>query len=451
VLGGDSRKLIYDIDSPVTQSPDGKQLAFVRYQPSGETDLIIANIDGSNEKKLVTRKFSDLWMENNPAWSPDGKVIVVGVEIRGRARESLTLMEMPIEGGDPREVTSQGWGAIDQIAWLGDGSGVLMSAADQSTGWFYQIWLISYPGGQARKITNDPNNYMGTSLSRDSRVLLTLQSDWLSNIWVAPDGDSTRAKPITTGRYEGVAGVAWAKGGKIVYGSRDWDIWIMEEDGSNQRLLTTDEHSNRNPAVSPDGRTIFFESWRNGDSNIWRTGTDGSGALRLTTGAGDFAPCCSPDGKWIYFASLISGKTEICRVAPEGGKPVQWKGKLSGRPVVSPDGKRIAGHFSDASTYPPIPSVGSLDGSEPERTFAWPPGDHWRSRIRWTPDGQALTYNLDRGGVSNIWLQPLAGGPARQLTNFTANRIWDFDWAPDNRLILARGPRNQDSVLIRNR
>jgi Tol biopolymer transport system component len=317
--------------------------------------LIIANIDGSNEKKLVTRKFSDLWMENNPAWSPDGKVIVVGVEIRGRARESLTLMEMPIEGGDPREVTSQGWGAIDQIAWLGDGSGVLMSAADQSTGWFYQIWLISYPGGQARKITNDPNNYMGTSLSRDSRVLLTLQSDWLSNIWVAPDGDSTRAKPITTGRYEGVAGVAWAKGGKIVYGSRDWDIWIMEEDGSNQRLLTTDEHSNRNPAVSPDGRTIFFESWRNGDSNIWRTGTDGSGALRLTTGAGDFAPCCSPDGKWIYFASLISGKTEICRVAPEGGKPVQWKGKLSGRPVVSPDGKRMQVTFLMPRRIPPSP------------------------------------------------------------------------------------------------
>jgi len=58
---------------------------------------------------------------------------------------------------------------------------------------------------------------------------------------------------------------------------------------------------------------------------------------------------------------------------------------------------------------------------------------------------------MDRGGVSNIWIQPLAGGPARQLTNFTADRIWDFDWAPDNRLILARGPRNQDLVLIRNR
>jgi Tol biopolymer transport system component/predicted Ser/Thr protein kinase len=451
VLGGDSRKLIYDIDGPVTQSPDGKQLVFVRYQPSGETDLTIANSDGGDEKKLVTRKHSDLWIENNPAWSPDGKVIVVGVEIMGHAKEPCRLAEVSVEGGDLREIAAKGWDGIGQIAWLGDGSGMLMSAADQSTGWFSQIWFISYPGGQARKVTNDPNNYMGTGLSRDSRVLLTLQSDWLSNIWIASEGDSNRAKPITAGRYDGVAGVAWAKGGRIVYGSRDWDIWIVEEDGSNQHLLTTDEHSNRNPAVSPDGRTIFFESWRGGNSNIWRIGADGSGARRITSDIWDAEPCCSPDGKWVFYASLVSGKTEICKVAAEGGGPVQWKGKLSEKPAVSPDGKRIAGQFYDSSTWPPIPRVCSLDGSEPERTFAWPPGDHWPSRIRWTPDGQALSYNMDRGGVSNIWIQPLAGGPARQLTNFTADRIWDFDWAPDNRLILARGPRNQDLVLIRNR
>jgi eukaryotic-like serine/threonine-protein kinase len=450
VLGGEPRKLIYDIDSPVTQSPDGKQLAFVRYQPSQETDLIIANIDGSNEKKLVSRKFSDRWIENNPAWSPDGKVIVVGVEILGRAKGSCRLAGVSAEGGELREVTSQGWGEIDQIAWLRDGSGVLMSAADQSTGGFGQIWFISYPGGQAHKITNDPNNYTGTSLSRDSRVLLTLQSDWLSSIWVVPDGDSNRAKPITTGKYDGVAGVAWARGGKIVYGSRDWDIWIMEEDGGNQRLLTTDEHSNRNPAVSPDGRTIFFESWRNGDLNIWRIGADGSGARQITSDIYGMEPCCSPDGKWVFYSSRVSGTSMICKVASEGGEPVQWKGKLSQRTAVSPDGKRIAGQFYDASTYPPVPRVCSLDGSEPERTFAWPPGDHWRSSIRWTPDGQALTYNLHRGGVSNIWIQPLAGGPPRQLTKLTTDRIWDFDWAPDNRLILARGPRNQDLVLISN-
>jgi len=99
-------------------------------------------------------------------------------------------------------------------------------------------------------------------------------------------------------------------------------------------------------------------------------------------------------------------------------------------------------------------NVISIDGGEPEKTFPLPRGDHEgyrRSSIRWTPDGQALTCNVSQAGISNIWIQPLAGGPFRQLTGFPTDRIWDFDWTPDNRLILARGPLIQDLVLISNR
>jgi TolB protein len=288
-------------------------------------------------------------------------------------------------------------------------------------------------------------------LSRDSGVLLTTQSDWLSSIWIAPDGDSSRAKQITTGRYDGTAGVAWAKGGKIVYGTRDWDIWIMDEDGSNQRLLTVDEHGNRNPAVSPDGRTIYFESWRDGDSNIWMMGIDGSGVKKLTNGWWDTYPTCSPDRKWVFYGGLSSGKNEIWKVGSEGGEPVPWAGKLSEKPVISPDGKWVAGFDWDASAFRYVLNVIPFDGGEPEKTFPLHGEKYYRSKIRWTPDGKALTYSAGLGGVSNIWLQPLAGGPARQLTNFTSDDIRGFDWTPDNRLILARGPRNQDIVLISNR
>lgn len=452
VLGGESTKLIENIDSPVTLSPDGKQLAFVRYdEGQEESALIIANADGSNQKKLTARKYSELIILDNPAWSPDGKTIITGiVATNPRGQNPILFAEVQVDGGAIKEITSQEWGAIGQIAWLEDGSGFLMSAADQSTGWFFQIWFVSYPDGQARKVTNDPNNYMGTSLSRDSGVLLTMQSDWLSSIWMAPDGDSSRAKQITTGRYDGTAGVAWASGGKIVYGTRDWDIWIMDEDGSHQRLLTLDEHSNRNPTVSPDGRTIYFESWRDGESNIWLMGIDGSGIRKMTAGWA-INPSCSPDGKWVFYIASSSGKNEIWKVGSEGGEPVQWIGKSSEKPVVSPDGKRVAGYYWDDSARRYVLNVIPFDGGEPEKTFPLHGEKYYRSEIRWTPDGQALTYSAGQGGVSNIWFQPLAGGPARQLTNFTSDDIRGFDWTPDNRLILARGPRNQDIVLISNR
>ena len=98
-----------------------------------------------------------------------------------------------------------------------------------------------------------------------------------------------------------------------------------------------------------------------------------------------------------------------------------------------------------------IEELMSYDGGEAEKTFPLRGEKYYRSEIRWTPDGQALTYSAIQRGVSNIWIQPLAGGPARQLTRFATDDIWDFDWTPDNRLILARGPVNQDIVLISNR
>ncbi|MFZ2054315.1 MAG: protein kinase [Candidatus Aminicenantales bacterium] len=452
VLGGDSTKLIDVIESPVTQSPDGKRLAFMRYDSrQQEAALIIADADGSHQKKLIARKFSEVRLESNPAWSPDGKVIVIGVDnISEHGKGPCGLAEVQVEGGAMKEMSPQRWGAIDQIVWLGDGSGFLMPAADQSTGWFYQIWLVSYPGGQARKVTNDPNNYQGISLSRDSGVLLTVQSDWLSNIWIARDGDSNRAAPITTGKYDGMAGVAWASGGKIVYGTRDWDIWVMDEDGSHQRLLTVDEHSNRWPDVSPDGRIIFFNSWRNGDDNIWRMGIDGSDVKRLTDGTGDAWPSCSPDGKWVYYQYLSAGKYVIGKISPEGGALVPWTGRLSGKPAISPDGKLIAGYYWDAAASRDVLNVTSIDGGEPIKTFVLPPTDYYVFKVRWTPDGKSLIYS-GQGTGENIWIQPLAGGPARQVTHFTTDHIWGFDWTPDNRLVLARGPVNQDIVLISNR
>ena len=364
VLGGEPTKLIEGIDSPITLSPDGKRLAFILVDHSrGESRLMMANVDGTGQRALATRTFSEMIFADNPAWSPDGKVIVSGIFLSDRSEGApLALVEVEAESGSIREIGPKRWGNVDQIAWLRDGSGFLMAAADRSTGWFHQIWFVSYPAGQARKVTNDPNNYMGARMSRDSGVLLTLQSDWLSNIWMAPDGDSDRAVPITTGKYEGLAGVAWARGGKIVYGTRDWDIWIMDEDGSRQRLLTIDEHSNRWPTVSPDGRVILFDSWRNGHG-IWRMGVDGGDAKQLTAGY-DVRPNCSPDGKWAFYESVVSGRNEIWKVGAEGGASSRWVGKLSLLPAISPDGRHIAGYYQDLYASRVVLNVVPIEGGE---------------------------------------------------------------------------------------
>lgn len=74
--------------------------------------------------------------------------------------------------------------------------------------------------------------------------------------------------------------------------------------------------------------------------------------------------------------------------------------------------------------------------------------DEWA----WAPDGRAFIYS--RGGVGsvgNVWSQPLDGGKATQLTNFTTETIWGFSLAPDGkRLVLSRGHSTLDVVLIKD-
>jgi Tol biopolymer transport system component len=71
--------------------------------------------------------------------------------------------------------------------------------------------------------------------------------------------------------------------------------------------------------------------------------------------------------------------------------------------------------------------------------------------VRWLPDGRAFSYVRTRGGVSNIWLQPIDGGEPRQLTDFKSDVIFSFDWSRDGKqLACSRGTEDRDVILINN-
>src|SRR5687768_6470540 len=79
LLGGTPRKVLDRIRSPVSFSPDGSQLSFIRENEQQETLLMVANADGSGERTLTVRKGIDWFAPEGPAWSPDGKYIASAV------------------------------------------------------------------------------------------------------------------------------------------------------------------------------------------------------------------------------------------------------------------------------------------------------------------------------------------------------------------------------------
>lgn len=457
-LGGTPRRLIANVGTAVAFSPDGKQLAFIRNSPeAGEDVLMIADANGDGERKLALRKLPNFF--RSVAWSPDGKTIACGAGSFVPTYNTY-VVEVAIDSGSEKQIGNHIWRLVGQLAWVHDGRGLIVSATEKDAGRFeaQQIWYVSYPEGETRRLTNDLNNYTGVSLTADSNRLVTVQSQTTSSIWLAPNGDANRANRITSGanQIDGRDGLAWTADGKIIYASNasgNLDLWTMSADGSGQRQLTENSLINNHPAACADGRHIVFTSDRAGTSNIWRMGADGSDAKQLTSGSGEDYAQCSPDGQWVVYTLLGAGKPTLWRVSIDGGASEQLTDKYTDAAAFAPDGKSVACLYREDQANSSLKlAIFPLAGGQLTRVFDAPILTVDGSRVpapRWVADGHALSYVVTSGGVSNIWLQPITGDAPRQLSTFKSDRIFSFEWSRgDKQLLVARGLVTSDVVLI---
>ena len=450
-LGGTPRKILTDIGSPIAFSPDGSLVTFLRNDNagSGEDQLIVANADGTNERKLTARKGDKFFGYGGLGWSPDGKVIACGAGTYTGGFH-FVVITVDAETGEQREVTSRKFADAGRISWLADGSGILMTATDQGSNQG-QVWLISYPGGEAQPITHDLSDYGGTSLTADSRSLVTVQFDSTSNIWVAPSNDISHGKQVTSGKLEGNRGLVWTPDNKIVYASLasgNPDLWIMNADGTNQKQLTTDPEIDDSPAVSPDGRYIVFNSDRAGFPSLWRMDVDGGNLRQLSDKQEDYGPDISTDGRWIVFHSWRTGRQTLWKISIDGGEPVQITDMFIIDHSIAPDGKSIACFYRDEKPNAPVRLVIlPFEGGTPIKMFDMPPTVG--GRPGWTSDGKSVTFYDSRSGTPNLWSQPLDGGPMKQLTDFKPDGVTARALSRDGKFIaLARGTVTSDVILI---
>ena len=247
-------------------------------------------------------------------------------------------------------------------------------------------------------------------------------------------------------------GLAWTPGGSIVFTSNrseNLDLWITGGDGSNLRQLTHGEGSNFEPSVSRDGRTIVFISTRSGTESIWKMDIDGGNPVQVTRTRLDLFPKITPDGKDVVYGSWMG--QGIFKIPLTGGEPSQLLSDSAFQPSVSPDGKLLA--VTKRRLDPPgnYLDILPLAGGPSIRQFNIPVLSMTGTQLSWTPDSKGLIFLDSRDGVGNLWLQALAGGKPKQITNFSSDRIYSFDWSTDGKqLVAARGSSSSDLVMISN-
>jgi Tol biopolymer transport system component/serine/threonine protein kinase len=247
------------------------------------------------------------------------------------------------------------------------------------------------------------------------------------------NADGSNLQQLTTNEADDVL-PAWSPDGeRIAFEStRDGianEIYVMNADGSNLQRLTTNEKGDYSPAWSPDGERIAFDSYRDSNFDIYVMNADGSNIQRLTTDeADDTFPAWAPDGERVAFHSGRDGNDDIYVMNADGSniQRLTTDEALDTLPAWSPDGERIAFSSRRDGNYGIGIYVMNADGSNVQHITT---NEERDGRLAWSPDGSRIAFASDRNGNMDIYVMNADGSNLQRLTTDEADDLWPA-WAP---------------------
>jgi Tol biopolymer transport system component/phage shock protein PspC (stress-responsive transcriptional regulator) len=447
VLGGTPQLLIKDVDSPITFSPDGQRFAYMRERHSSPFwDLLLAHSDGTPDRALFSNQ-SLASMAFEPAWSPDGKTIVIPVSQPSPDTFS-GLLEVDVTSGKQQNGVLSAERLYFGGAWLPNGDGLVMTTVSQLTSLHGQLTLVSYPGGEFRQLTTDTNDYFHPSISSDGRSIVASQVHGQFQIEVAPATTPDAAQPVPLASRRDIWGWDWAADGRLVIPQTP-DIRLVNPTGGETVLFSDTRHITDQVTACGGNYFVFRAAGRSGKvaQNLWRMDSNGTNLKQLTFGPNESEPQCARDGQWVFYVDRGDNKA-IKRVSIEGGDPETLVKEATWGWSVTPDGKTIVSTEVRELDHRLVLRFDSVENKQTNYhdldPRASPP-------LAFEPDPKAVVYLVREKNIDNLWEQPLDGSPARQLTHFVSNQIARFRFSPDGtKLAIERGHLESDAVLLRD-
>ncbi len=431
-FGGIPVKLIEGAMNWISLSPDDSKISFIRcsYRQDDNCSLIVADANGTNERRLVAKPAPVLIKGNQ--FSPDSRSIAItyGEHLADSPDYRIALID--IATGAETEMP-QKFFEIRSLQWLPSGEVLLFTARDYEDGQF-SIWKTPIAGGLPEIVTKDASTYQNVNLDQKGERMIATQLENDFQIYIGTEGEQ---KPLTSARD-----LSLGPDGKIAYSTFEGDIWSINSNGSERRQLTTGPWGDILPRFSPDGRYIFFKSNRSGDSDLWRINSDGSDLFqvyRKTSGG----PCgVTLDGKWLSYIN----RGKLHKVSTDGGDGSQVSELRLLRPVCSPDGNLVAYFFLDKGFK--IGVMNASDGSV-EKVLAYGDEKALPQRVAWSTDSRTLNFVINIEGKNILWRQSLDENTPRTIADLGVGEIRDLVIMPDEKsFAFVRGKWINDAVLI---
>ena len=325
--------------SSVAAGATASKIAFLRILTRNRSkleysyELYVMNADGSGKRRLARSPWAGRFGPAGPAWSPDGRKLVFGMQLRGSAglcgRAGSCNDEIFVinaNGSGLRRLTRN---AVrdGQPAWSPDGQKIAFLSWRDGTG--ADVFVMNADGSDQRNLTRKPGDEAGPDWSPDGRAIVFTAVPDGPRIGNSADGpnrdvyvmnaDGSEQRDLTHTPDAGDVDAAWSPDGRNIAFIQDngppWRVrvLVMNADGSGKRALTHKIAGDTYISWSPDGRRIAFFD----DGAIYVVNADRNGLRRLARNVVFAGASWSPDGRKIAFIRLRHPK----KTRPATGEP----------------------------------------------------------------------------------------------------------------------------------
>ncbi|HYX20653.1 MAG TPA: hypothetical protein VFA98_07390, partial [Thermoanaerobaculia bacterium] len=380
-------------------SPDGSQIAYT--SQCGDGGLFVMSATGENVRRLAP-------FGSNPAWSPDAREIVFATEpvARPYGRQGTSeLWAVEVGSGKTRRVLT----GIDAVQPNVSPHGLRIVYWGLPTGGSQRdIWTIPFaglkPGEKPVAVTNDPPVDWNPVWAADGKAIYFLSNrNGVMNLWRVPIDEASGkvlgpAEPLSLPARE-VSGLALSRDGRHIAFvdlrvTHAIERITFEGDGrfpGKPDVVYEGSQEMADFDVSPDAKTLAFDSRGGAQDDLFVMATDGSGFRQLLDDAPkDRHPTFTPDGKRLVFISDRTGRYEVWSIATDGSGLIQMtktnKETLI-EPMISPDGRRVAAHTGVNAILFPVDDQG---GAGPIEEIPNPAEGAMFFPIAWSGDSRLL-------------------------------------------------------------
>ena len=438
----------YDVGGPAF-SPDGSMIAFHRSTALG--GIFVAGATGESVRRLTDEGFE-------PAWSPDGTMIAYANEEifdpASRQGESV-LRVVDVAGGTPRKLLDEDG---VQPAWSPSGERI---AYWRNVGGQRDICTVAATGGVPVPVTNDPAIDWSPVWSPDGKYLyFSSDRGAAMNLWRVRIEQSTgrvlgTPEPVTTGVQAAAAFPRLSKdGSRLVFRSRVASVnpAAIPFDPTTLRagvpvLLDTQNNVRIPSGVSPDGKQVAFFSMGEHQEDLF-IGSPNGPLRRVTDDAArDRQPAFTPDGRSLIFYSTRGGGWGMWSIGTDGGdlRNIVSPPEQAVFTNVSPKGDLVA--FTDDSSQRLFTApLASTKGTATELPNVVVDGLYFNP-TSWSPDGTRLAglLNTSAGRISAVGVYDLR---AHTTTLITQDPTFAVKWLADSRRVIYFTKSGRELVVL---